>query len=166
MSVVTTGTPAEKPNLPFQLDDVEGLALVESLAAMGKMAAFTKSGTIPLAEKTDPIFVAAPSLGDVPTGDKKEYAIKRLNKTTGTKVDQIQNVAEITIDGMSGFEIEADGHLLESDDKVKLYQVMLFPEEGGYYLMAGLVGQEASDEFIPKFKSLAKSWKLVANESE
>ena len=166
MSVAPADNLSGPISMPFELDDVEGLALVESMAAMGKMAAFTKDGKTPLTKPTDPIFIAAPSLGDVPTGDTKEYAIQRLRRTVGTKIDEIQTVAEITIDGMSGFEIEASGHLSESAEKVELYQVMLFPPEGGYYFMTGIVGQEESEEFIPKFKSLAKSWKLVAGESE
>ena len=166
MSVTPSDTSSENPSLPFELDDVEGLALVESMAAMGKMAAYSKNGQLPLAKQTDPIFIVAPSFSNVPTGDAKEFAIQRLRKTAGTEIDEIRTVADISIDGISGFAIDATGHLSKSAEKVELYQVMLFPPKGGYYLMTGLVGQEASEEFIPKFKSLAKSLKLVARESE
>ena len=166
MSVAPADNSSAPISLPFELDDVEGLVLVESMAAMGKTATFTKNGTTPLTEPTDPLFIAAPSLGNVPTGNTKQFATQRLRKTTGTEIDEIQTVAEITIDGISGFEIDATGHLSKSAEKVELYQVMLFPPKGGYFLMTGIVGQEESEEFIPKFKSLAKSWKLVTRESE
>ena len=166
MSATPSNTKTASPKLPFELDNVEGLVLAERLAAMGKMAAYTTDGKIPLSDPAAPLFVAAPSLGNVPITDPKNSALERLNKTAGTKVDKVEKVADITIDEVSGIEIEASGHLIKTDQKVVLYQVMLFPPDQGYILMTGRVGEEASETFLPKFKSLAASWKAIVVAAE
>ena len=168
--VVLSATPShingDTPSLPFEIGTVEGLANVEQMAAMGKMVAFTKDGSIPAVQPTDPLFIVAPSLGDIPIEDPRTFAEWRLNQTTNTNIESIEGVSDISIDGIKGIEIEAIGHDQKSEQKLMVYQVMLYPEGGGYILMTGLVGNNESDEYLPKFKSLARTYRSLPNESK
>ena len=166
LSATPLSTTGDTPSLPFEIGTVEGLVNVKRFAAMGKMVAFTKDGRIPAAQPTDPLFIVAPSLGDVPIDDQRTFAERRLNQTAHTKIDSIERVSDISIDRIKGIEIEAIGRDQKSENELMVYQVMLFPKEGGYILMTGLVGNSERDDYLPKFKSLARTYRSLPNESK
>ncbi len=166
LSATPSRTTRDTPSLPFEIGSVEGLANVKQIGAMGRMVAFTKDGTIPATQPTDPLFVVSPSLGDVPIDDQRTFAERRLNQTAHTNIDGIESVSEITIDGIKAIEIEAIGRDQKSESKLRVYQVMLFPKRGGYVLMTGLVGFNESDSYFPKFKSLARTYRSLSNASK
>jgi hypothetical protein len=169
-SVVLSATPSsttdDTPSLPFEIGTVEGLANVKRIAAIGKMVAFTKDGRLPASQPTDPLFIVAPSLGNIPIADQRTFAERRLNQTAHTKIDSIESVSDVSIDRTKGIEIEAIGRDQKSEKKLMVYQVILFPKEGGYILMTGLVGNSESNDFLPKFKSLARSYRTLPNVSK
>lgn len=169
-AVVLSATPSSKvddtPSLLFKIGVVDGLVNVKRTAAMGKMVAFTKDGRIPTALPTDPLFIVAPSLGEVPIDDPRAFAEQRLNQTAHTKIESIETVSEISIDQMKGVEIEAIGGDQKTEKKIRVYQVMLFPKNGGYILMAGLVGNEEASDYISKFKSLARTYQSLQTDDE
>jgi hypothetical protein len=147
------------PTLPFAVTAVEGLTLVQKMAGVGKMAAFTKDGNIPTAAPTDPLFLVAPSLGDVPVLDQRAFATKRLSGYPQTEISTVKSTKEITIDNLSGWEMVADGLDQKTKTPMKIYQVMLFPKQGGYVVMTGLVGDKQAEIYMPKFKSITLTYK-------
>jgi hypothetical protein len=160
--LAVTPIPSTAPTvskLPFNVTTVEGLVLVQKLAGLGKIAAFTKDGNIPAASPADPLFIVAPSLGAVKVGDQKDYATRRLSGYPNTDISTVQSTKEITIDNLAGWEIVADGQDKKSKTPLKIYQVMLFPPEGGYVLMTGIVGDKQYGVYVPKFKSIALSYR-------
>ena len=163
LSAKPTNRKAAAARLPFQFNDVEGLKPVEQMKAFGKMAAYTINGKMPLAKKTDPIFIAAPSVASVVVNDPKEHAIQRVNQTVNTKITALNQVSAITINGVSGIELEADGRLKDSNEAVVVYQVMLFTSDTDYVIMSSRIGKEQSKSYLPKFKALAKSVKLSSS---
>ena len=166
LSATPTRTTGDTPSLPFEIGRVDGLANVDQIAAMGKMVAFTKDGKIPAAQATDPLFIVAPTLGDVAIDDQRSFAERRLNQTAHTRIDSIERVSDISIDRIKGIEIEAIGRDHKTEEKLTVYQVMLFPKEGGYVLMTGLVGNNESEHYVPKFKSLARTYRSLRDESK
>jgi hypothetical protein len=94
----------------------------------------------------------------VPIGDRKAFAVKRLNGTANTKIDNINSISEVQIDRLAGFEIESHGHHKKEGQKLIVYQTMLFPAKGGYILMTGLVGEEEADVYLPKFRAMARTY--------
>jgi hypothetical protein len=145
-------------SLPFTINPVAGLTMAQSLSG-GKAVAFTKDGQIPQTSPQDPIFIVAPSLGDVLVLDRKSFANRRLYQYRGTKINSIESSNEISIDNLSGWETEATGQDQKTKTPLKLYQVMLFPEQGGYILMTGIVGAKQAHIYIPKFKAIAQTYK-------
>jgi hypothetical protein len=146
-------------SLPFSIKAVDGLTMAPSLSGLGKAVGFTKNGQIPQTSPQDPIFIVAPSLGDVLVADRKKYADRRLYQYRGTKIDSIKSSNEISIDNLSGWEMEATGQDQKTKTPLKLYQVMLFPKQGGYVLMTGIVGTQQANVYLPKFKAIAQTYK-------
>jgi hypothetical protein len=146
-------------SLPFTVTAVEGLSSVKKVSGFGKAAAFTKDGNIPTAAPTDPLFIVAPSLGDVPVGDQKSFATRRLSGYPQTDVIAIKSTNEIAIDNLSGWEIIANGRDRQTKVPLTLYQVVLFPKQGGYVLMTGIVGDKQSQIYMPKFKAMALTYR-------
>jgi len=161
LATVPANKAAKSPSLPFTIKNVDGLVPVKKVEAMGKMAAFTKDGKIPTASPLDPMFLVAPSIGDVEIAARKQFAIQRLRSTAHTNIDTIESISDVQIGRVPGFEIVAQGHDQKSKTKLVVYQVMIFPKKDRYVLMAGLVGQANSDTFLPKFRELAKSYKSI-----
>jgi hypothetical protein len=144
--------------LPFTTKAVDGLIMVQSLSGLGKIAGFTKDGRFSQRSPQDPLFLVAPSLGDVLVLDSKSFANRRLYQHKGTKIRSIKSTNEITIDNLSGWEIEAIGQDQKTKTPLKIYQVMLFPEKGGYILMTGIVGEKQAKLYLPKFKAIAQTY--------
>jgi hypothetical protein len=146
-------------SLPFSIKAVDGLTMAPSLSGLGKAAGFTKNGQIPQTSPQDPIFIVAPSLGDVLVVDRKKFADRRLYQYRGTKINSIKSSNEISIDNLSGWEMEAIGQDQKTKTPLRLYQVMLFPKQGGYVLMTGIVGTQQANVYLPKFKAIAQTYK-------
>ena len=158
LSVAPAKTLAATAQLPFSIKVEQGLALVEGIAT-GNTALYTKDGNLPAAVPEDPIFVVALSFGGVFVGNQREFAKCRLFKTAQTEVETIQSTTPIVIDNMSGFEMIASGKDEKTQTPLMIYQAMLFPEKGGYILMTGAVGKQQANNYLPKFKSMSRTFR-------
>ncbi len=159
VSPISRLTSSNVSSLPFSVTAVDGLMLVQKAAGMGKIAAFTKNGQLPASSPADPLFLVSPSLGAVPVLDRQDFAVRRLYGYPKTKIAAVKSTKEIVIDNLSGWEIVADAQAQSTKISLKLYQVMLFPKQGGYVLMIGTVGDQQSALYVPKFKAMALSYK-------
>lgn len=157
-SVSPTKTVAKADSLPFQIEAARGLSLVEGIAT-GNTALFTKNGTVPNKSPEEPLFIVALSIGEVWVGNRKEYAQRRLLDMAETDVESVQSITPVTIDGLEGYELMATGKDQKTQTPLSLYQIMLFPDEGGYILMTGVVGQEQAKSYLPQFKAMTKTFR-------
>ncbi|MFN3649918.1 MAG: hypothetical protein ACK47B_10065 [Armatimonadota bacterium] len=140
----------------FTLSPAPGLKPVPGL---GTTLLFNRTGTLQAAAPTDPLFVAAESLGKVSIDDRRAYAVARLEQTAQTDKLKIRSTKPIQIEGMDGFESVAEAKDPKSGASVFLYQVMLF-RDGGYLLMQGIAGTKHRKELLPQFQEMARSLKL------
>ena len=123
---------------------------------LGKSICYTKDGVIPLKSPEDPLFIAAPSLSNVPIQNKRQFSVQRLFQTAHTKISSVTATNAITIDGLDGYELVADAEDADSGTPLVVYQVILF-DDGSYLLIQGLVGAKVSAEYLPEFKAMAHS---------
>jgi len=159
LSVVVSKSNRETSPLPFSIQAVDGLLPVKKITAMGKVAMFTKNGKIPNTSPDDPMFVIAPSLGNVPIANPKQFSIQRLHRTAHTDIESVTSISKVKIDQLQGFEVIANGQDQDSKAELLVYQLMLFPPDGGYVLMTGLVGKTIGETYLPKFMQMAKTYK-------
>lgn len=142
--------------LGFTLADSELLQPSRGLGG-AKMLTLTKDGETQSGPPEDPLLIVGRSFSTAPKSERREYAVGRLFYTAGTGVENILSTEEITIDGLEGFEVVADGIDTETGIALRVYHVMLF-DEGSYILIQGLVGADRSDRYLPEFKRLARSF--------
>ncbi|WP_373544775.1 hypothetical protein [Chamaesiphon sp.] len=157
-----TSSTAAVSSLPFTIAAVKGLSPVESATGVGKVAVFTKDGKIPTAAPTDPLFIVAPSLGAVPVLDQQSFATRRLSGYPITDT-VVKSTNEIAIDNLTGWEIVADGRDRQTKVPLTIYQIVLYPKQGGYVLMTGIVGDKQAQIYLPKFKAMAITYRNAPN---
>ncbi len=149
----STPPPTPGADVGFTIAASDKLKLTRGV---GKMIVYTKDGVIPAKSPEDPLFVAAPSISEVPIQDKRQFSVQRLFQTAHTKISSVTATNAITIDGLDGYELAADAEDADSGTPLVVYQVILF-DEGSYFLMQGLVGAKVSAEYLPEFKAMARS---------
>ncbi len=125
-------------------------------SSIGKALLYTQDGIIPAKSPADPLFIAAPSIAPVPMERQRQFAIQRLFQTEHTQINTVTANREITIDGLDGYEIVADGEDIDSGTPLRIYQVILY-DDRSYILMQGIVGATIADQYLPEFKSMARS---------
>ncbi len=147
------------PTLPFTLIPAPGLIRVPKTAALGKALAFTKDGRFQPTAPSDPLLIIALSLGTVPVIDPESFATRYLYQTSYTTIEKIESTLPINLDGLNGYETIAKGTDRKTGLPIKVYQVMLFSEAGGYVIMTGLVGAKNAALYLPKFKATARTYR-------
>ncbi len=115
---------------------------------------YSTDGQIPT-EK--PTLIVGNSVAKVLTQNRKKYSEERLRKLPRGEQNIIKEIKEITIDNLKGYEIIADGKT-KNDKPELVYQVMLFNDNGDYYI---IVGQSKDDfvKYLESFKKIAKTFK-------
>lgn len=96
------------------------------------------------------------SLAKVEIENEKLFCISRLKKYPDDySVIPIKGINEIEIDNLKGFELFAKNNDKENEE---MYQVILFDENGGYYLFIGtyLIGSEKA---ISDIKNVIQTFK-------
>jgi hypothetical protein len=142
-------------DLPFLIGAAQNLQFAKR---MGNMLIFTRDGVMPMESPEDPFFILGYAVSDVQIGDQKKFAEDRLAQTALISDAETLANETITIDGLGGSEIEATARHTESGTSVLVYQVILFDGET-YILMQGRSGAGMRSEYLPAFKSLAKSFR-------
>jgi hypothetical protein len=140
---------------PFTLL-TEGTKLKFAKSMAGALL-FTTDGKVPTESTDKTSFMAALSISNVQTADKRLTAMMRMRKLpyTSLKFDQ-DKINEIEIDGISGYEIAGEG-LNNNGIKELIYQVMLFTDNG-YYILVG-TAQNDFEQNLELFKKVAKTLK-------
>jgi hypothetical protein len=151
--------PPPDSGLPF---NVQATAKLRRTPSLGKMIGFTRDGIAPPRSPEDPGFVVAPSLTALPasesTADRQMLAVQRLQTWSNMSDISLTGCSPIRLDGLDGYEISATARDTKSGARLSLYQVMLF-DEVGYIILKGRVAQSRSGEYVPEFKTIARSFK-------
>ncbi len=117
----------------------------------------TKAGIFPSKSVAEPIFVVAPSISEQTIADPEAFAKQRLLQTDSLTEIQIETSAQITIDDLKGYEMIAKAQDQESQQPMLVYQVILFDQKD-YYIMQGMVVEQAKAEYLSTFKAIARSF--------
>lgn len=117
---------------------------------------YTVDGELPTksTDKTD--LIAGKSFSKVNAQDKKLLAMNRI-KQMPLNVENIEFTNEITIDGISGYEISASGINKETGKQESIYQVMLF-SDNLYYMLLGTTN-DVTPKSINEIKTAIRTFK-------
>jgi hypothetical protein len=117
--------------------------------SMSNSLIFFVDGQVPTASSDKTNLIVAKSFSQITTEDKKLFCINRV-KQTHIEIKNIEYTNEITIDGISGYEIYAKGKNKKSSETENIYQVILFSDKL-YYIFFGTTNDE-TDKSIDEIK--------------
>ncbi len=104
-----------------------------------------------------PTLIVGNSISKVSTQNQKKYAEERLKQLPGGELHVVKEIKEITVDNLRGFEIVANGKTKDNHDEL-VYQVMLFTDDGDYYIIVGQT-KEAFETYLASFKKITKTFR-------
>ncbi|MGB7414969.1 MAG: hypothetical protein WA902_12245 [Thermosynechococcaceae cyanobacterium] len=151
-------------SLPFRITPAPRLVEVTALKGVGKALILSKDGVVPSASSpspADPLFIAAPSLGNAPVLNPQEFALQRLKQYSQLQSVEVESMRAIALDQQQGFEITANAKDRQSQTPLKVYQMMVFPDGGGYVVMIGMVGLDHAEQYLPAFKATAQTYQRL-----
>lgn len=158
-SLLTTYYAADKKINPLEIVDFE-INIKESKLtfanSIGNGLMFNVDGKIPTQSADKTSLLIAKAFSNVTVADKKLFSLNRI-KQLPIEILKINSTAEITIDGISGYEILADGKDKKSGEQEKVYQVILF-SDSLYYLIIGTTNKDY-DKNIAVLKQVTKTFK-------
>lgn len=160
-SILTVFYEADKKINPFETLDYT-IDVSESKLKFGKSMSnaliFSVDGHVPTASSDKTNLIVTKSFSQITAEDKKLFCMNRL-KQTPIEIVQIEYTNEITIDGISGYEIYAKGKSKNSDETENIYQVILFSDKL-YYLFFGTTNDE-TNESVEEIKKAVKTFKRI-----
>ena len=138
--------------LDYQIDETVGGFVFENV--MGNAMMFNKSN--PQDSSLSISFMVDKSFQKVDIADKKSFCIERLKQLPAPfKINESKGLKEITIDGISGFELFANNTNKPEDE---MYQVILFDDDGGYFIFIAFYNSDNHQE-INNIREVMKTFK-------
>lgn len=158
-SILTSYYDIDKKINPFEIVDYELDLTSSKLIYANKVSnglIFTKDGLVPpkLTDKT--YLIIAKSFSLVNIEDKKTFSINRLQELPVGNIE-MQTIKELVINGMTGFEITAEGKGKKTEEHLKIYQAVLFTDDS-YYIFYGSTNQDY-DTNIEEIRNLVTTFK-------
>ncbi|PZX51891.1 hypothetical protein LV84_03650 [Algoriphagus ratkowskyi] len=158
-SMLTVFYEPDKKINPFEALDYS-IDISETKLKFGKSMSnsliFSVDGQVPTASSDKTNLIVAKSFSQITAEDKKLFCINRL-KQTPIEIENIEYTNEITIDGISGYEIYAKGKNKKSSETENIYQAILFSDKL-YYIIFATTNDE-TDKSIDEIKKAVITFK-------
>ncbi len=158
-SILTSFYDAGKTINPFDVVDYEVDFSKSKLRFANSMATaliFTTDGFMPTKSLDKTSLTIAKSFSNVAATDRKLFALNRL-KQLPIEITKIESTEEITIDGISGYEIILASKDKKTSEPEKVYFAMLY-SDSLYYIFYGSTNQDFNDN-IDEIRKFVKTFK-------
>ncbi|MEL6257058.1 MAG: hypothetical protein AAFR87_34000 [Bacteroidota bacterium] len=145
-------------NKGLDIDPLEALSFtvepevggLQVFRVMGNAVILNRDGKAPTESEDKLSIIIDKSFQKTEIPNPKLFCVKRLNNLPGDyQLDVEYGIQEIELDGISGYGLKADD---KEDETEKAYQIILFDEEVGYFLIftTYLAGEEKAWEDAQK----------------
>lgn len=146
---------ALKSDADFTIDPAEGFRLVE--------ADWNRIKYIEQSEEAEgeaaPVFTVERQRGMPPNINPRDFAEEQFKYMSGYFRKEIERQARpVSINGLQGFELEGSARQSNPNRSVAIFMVVLY-DERAYYVMQGIVREEAIGRYRMTFKDMANSFK-------
>lgn len=158
-SILSAFYDADKKINPFETVDFEldvSGSTLRFAKNMSNSLIFTIDGEFPTKSIDKITLIATKSFTEIDIKDKKLFALNRL-KQMPIDLEKVETTLEITIDGVSGYEVMASAKDKKTGDPEKIYQVILFSDKL-YYLLVGSTN-DRTQKGINELKQVVKTFK-------
>jgi hypothetical protein len=152
---VAANSPDPFEGLPFRISPTPRLKIAGRVT---NLLTLTETGTMTPGNPDAALYFVGHSIGNAPISDLAAFSRRRLAQTTRTR--GISNVRgePATLDGMDAYELEAEATDTQTARPVHIYQ-MIAPDEGGYFIIQGLVTPGRAAEMVPEFRSVTATFR-------
>lgn len=157
-SVQYNATAAEngREAVKFALDPT-GTSMIYSGYVSGALM-YSQDGKMPTQSPDEAVFTVASSFSSASIEDTKAYTQTRLKSLPYGEETVIKSITPVTIYGINGYEIVADGKDKENESQL-IYLVMLYPDNANYYIMLGMTNKNF-DTYLADFRKMAQSFTI------
>ena len=120
---------------------------------------FTSKGHFPSKDASDPLYIVAESTGNFLITNKKEYCVNRIKEAESLKDVKETSVNPVKISGLEGYEVIADAVDSKNNQKMFIYQVLLFSDKS-IFLHQGFGAENDREKYVPLFKAMSETFKV------
>lgn len=145
---------AESDAIDFDLGNSETKFLLAKTTANQQL--YTKDGKVPTEAEDGTLFFAGKTVWTAAIEDKKKFCTDRLEELPISLVSE-DKVNEITVNGLSGYEIYASTKNRLNGLPEKVYQVILFSDTAFYTFFGTTAGD--FDENMDSFKNFVLTFR-------
>jgi len=111
--------------------------------------------------ETRSAFMVAPSLDKRAISDPEKQVVTLLASLPGYRNVKAGKPRRISVDGLQGYEVEAEAEDADDGKPLRLYQALLLGADGGYYRMIGIARLPDAEGLAAEFPKIAKSFALA-----
>jgi len=158
-SILTSFYEKDKKINPFEVLDYEidiSKSKLIFAKSMSNSMTFNIDGLLPTKSADKTSLTIAKSFSKIAIADRKLFALNRL-KQLPIEITKTEATEEITIDGISGYEVLLTSNNKKTSEPEKIYFVMLF-SDNLYYIFYGSSNQNFDDN-INELKKVVKTFK-------
>ena len=161
-AVLSARWPAKKGVDPWEglLFRVEPTPRLRLAGRMSNGIMLSESGGTGPLPPTELFLVVAGSLSETGIGDPKTFAEARAGHTEQVAELRIVSGAPVEIDGLPGWELEADATDVKSGHTIRLYQLILV-DGRAYFIAQGLAPRERAAEAVAEFLRVTGTFRRV-----
>ena len=144
-----------RESMTYSLDESVGSLKFHSVIGNGML--FNRDLKTPTESEDEASLITDKSYANVEIENKELFCISRLKKYPDDySVITSKGINEIEIDGLTGFELFAENNDKEGKE---MYQVILFDDNGGYFLFVGSYKTGSDNDAISDIQSVIKTFK-------
>jgi hypothetical protein len=122
-----------RAELDYNLDETAGNLIFHSV--VGNAMLFSRDGVIPTESPERIILATDKSFAKAIIPDKKAFCIARVKSYPyDFQIIEDRGIEEIELDGLKGYGLSA---IKGTDQEKEMYQVIVFNDTGGYYVIVG-----------------------------
>jgi len=142
--------------VPFAMGESPRLELAHQARGL---AVYCRPGTFGKSAPGAPLVVVARSIATGDTSDHAAFARRRLRGTARIKDVREIVAKELELDGLPTIELTALATRDDAEGDMFLLHVMLFDEEGGYWLIQAMVAAEERADWEPEFRAMVEGFR-------
>ncbi len=142
--------------LNYKLDENAGSLKFHSVIGNGML--FNRDLKTPTQSEDKATLITDKSFSNIEISNKKLFCISRLKKyPEDYSIIPSKGINEIELDNLKGFELFAKNNDRENEE---MYQVILFDDNGGYYLFVGTYLAESKNA-MTDVRNVIKTFKRI-----
>lgn len=141
--------------LGFWVGETASLKISDRLPTM---IAFTRDGRRGSIASDEPLYLAGTSSTPAPVSNLEDFGRQLLHATSELDSTEILSSRSFLLDDLPAYEIIAVAVDHDTGEPLQVHQTVVVDEER-YFLLQGLVGTAAADEFMPQFRQISQTFR-------